>query len=64
MKLWNAGDLRVEDARSRRGGGHLPRPQTEKDTTSTGSFAQAFLRKAEIPRGEKTVTLGDYCGDL
>lgn len=25
----------------------IPRPQTEKDTTSTSSFAQAFLRKAE-----------------
>lgn len=47
---WNADDFRVEDALSRRGRGHSPRPQTEKDTTSTGSFAQAFLRKAEIPR--------------
>lgn len=28
---------------------HSPRPQMEKDTTSTGWFAQAFLRKAEIP---------------
>lgn len=44
---WNADDFRVEDALSRRGRGHSPRPQTEKDTTSTGSFAQAFLRKAE-----------------
>lgn len=39
--------LRAEDAHSRLE--HSPRPQTEKDTTSTGSFAQAFLRKVKIP---------------
>lgn len=46
-EVCNADELRTEDAHLLLG--HSPRPQTEKDTTSTGSFAQAFLRKVVIP---------------
>lgn len=46
-ELCNVDDFRTEDAHLLLG--HSPRPQTEKDTTSTGSFAQAFLRKVVIP---------------